>query len=71
VSILDRVFDALKNQVEMRGDIDRLTGSVDGLRVRLDQLDDRLFDHEKRLIRIETLIEVSRGSVGRAALPPE
>lgn len=68
MSILDRVLDALKSQVEMRGDINRLTESLDGLRVRLDQLDAQSFDHEKRLIRIETLVEFSGG--GRRRLPP-
>ena len=61
VSILDRVFDALKHQVEMRGDIDRLTETVNTLRERASQHDDRLFDHEKRLIRIEALIDLTRG----------
>ena len=65
MSILDRVLDALRSQVEMRGDIDRLTGSVDGLRLRLDGQDKYLLDHEKRLIRLETLVEVAQGRAGR------
>ncbi len=71
MSILDRVFDALKSQVEMRGDIERLTGSLDALRVRLDQQDAKWFDHEKRLIRIEALIDLTRGGFDRRRLPTE
>ena len=71
MSILDRVFDALKSQVEMRRDIDRLTDSLDGLRIRLDRQDGQLFDHEKRVIRIEALIDLTRGGFGQRSLPPE
>ena len=71
MSILDRVFDALKSQVEMRNDLDRTTTRLDDLGRRLDRQDDRLFDHEKRLIRIEALIDLTRGSFGRRSLPPE
>lgn len=69
MSILDRVFDALKSQVEMRSDIDRTITRLDDLGRRLDRQDDRLFDHEKRLIRIEALIDLTRGGVGRPRLP--
>jgi len=70
VSLLDRVLDALKSQVEMRGDIDRLAGSLDRLRVRLDGQDAYLLDHEKRLIRLETLVEVAQMR-GTRRLPRE
>lgn len=68
MSILDRVIDALKSQVEMRGDIDRMIRRLDDLGGRLDRQDDRWFDHEKRLIRIEALIDLTRGSPGRPRL---
>lgn len=70
MSLLDRVLDALKSQVEMRGDIDRLAGSLDRLRVRLDGQDAYLLDHEKRLIRLETLVEVAQMR-GTRRLPRE
>ena len=69
MSIIDRVFDALKSQVELRHDLDHTTTRLDDLAKRLDRQDDDLFDHEKRLIRIEALIDLTRGAAGRAALP--
>ena len=73
MSLFDRVFDALKSQVEMRGDINRTNARLDSLGGRLDGQDTTLFDHEKRLIRIEALIDLTRGgsAFGRPRLPPD
>ena len=58
MSILDRIFGAARVVMEMRGDIDRASE-------RIEQHTSELFDHEKRLIRIETMIEM-----GGARPPP-
>lgn len=62
MSFLDRVIAGLRAQVEIRGDIDRATAGVDKLR-------DRLYDHEKRLVRLETLVDIARGEFGPLRLP--
>lgn len=51
MGIVDRLFDAMKSTIEMRGDIDR---NADQLKSAADTL----LDHEKRLVRLETLREV-------------
>ncbi len=51
MSILDRIFGAARNVVEMHGDIDRAARTIEGHAVELK-------DHERRLIRIETMIEM-------------
>jgi len=71
MSILDRVFDALKSQVEMRSDLDQTTVRLDDLGKRLDRQDNAVFDHEKRLIRIEALIDLTRGGFSQRSLPSE
>ncbi|MBV8973441.1 MAG: hypothetical protein JO290_14240 [Sphingomonadaceae bacterium] len=68
MSVFDRVYDALKSQVEMRADLNRTAERVTDITRRADQADNRLFDHEKRLIRIEALIDYTRGGA-RPKLP--
>lgn len=64
MNLLERIYGVLKNQIELRGDIERTSARVDELRLDV-------FNHEKRLIRIETLVEVARGDFGVRRLPPE
>ena len=51
MGLVDRLFDAMRSTVEMRGDVDRVTKRVDGLA-------DMFLDHEKRLVRLETRDEM-------------
>lgn len=60
MSVLDRILTGLKELVVMREDLARLGNS-------LRELAGDVRDHERRLIRIETMIEMSRG--GPPALP--
>ena len=53
MGLAERIFDGLRASLEMRGDIDRLIQEIDT--VKLDVL-----SHEKRLIRIETMIEMTQ-----------
>ena len=62
MGVVDRLFDAMKATVEMRGDIDR---NADKLRATADAV----LDHEKRLIRIETLVEFSTARSATRRLP--
>ena len=59
---IDRIIDGIKGQVEMRGDIERLTA-------RVDRISDDVVDHEKRLIRLETVVEMARGDFAARRLP--
>lgn len=52
MGLADRLFDAMRSTVEMRGDIDR---NAEKLR----DTADAVLDHEKRLIRLETMVEMS------------
>lgn len=56
MSTFERIFGALKTIIELRGDVDRLSD-------RLDKAGDLLFDHERRLVRLETLEDVRRADV--------
>jgi hypothetical protein len=62
VGLAERIFDGLRASLEMRGEIDRLTSRMDGA-------DTTILDHEKRLIRIETMIEMSQARAARDQLP--
>ncbi len=53
MSTLDRLLDAVKSVVELRGDVDRVAA-------QLRQQADLLLDHEKRLIRLETFVEIGQ-----------
>jgi hypothetical protein len=57
MGIAERLFDGLRSTIEMRADIDRMTRQLEGI-------SDDLLDHEKRLIRIETMIELGRSQSG-------
>ncbi len=58
MSILDRIYAGLRNVLALEDRVTRIAAQND------DQAK-QLFDHEKRLIRIETMIEMG----GRAATP--
>ncbi len=58
MGLADRLFDAMRSTVEMRGDIDR---NAEKLR----DTADAVLDHEKRLIRIETMVEMSTRAAPR------
>jgi hypothetical protein len=63
MGLAERVFDGLRAALEMRADLDRMSD-------RLDRVADEVLDHEKRLIRIETMIEMSQSRTsGRPQLP--
>ena len=64
MGIVDKLFDAMKSTIEMRGDIDRNA-------VQLKSAADTLLDHEKRLVRLETRDELRVISIGRTSLPPD
>lgn len=53
--------DSLKKIILMEDKIDRLLGEVNGL-------GDTVLDHEKRLIRIETMVEVAKLKQGPTAI---
>lgn len=60
MSVFDRIVGGLKGQIELRGDIDRLALSVGEVRILLKEQDERLRDQDRRLVRIETLVEVAQ-----------
>lgn len=55
MSFAEKLLDGLRATVEMRGDVDRVSD-------RVERMADDLLDHEKRLIRIETMIEMTRSA---------
>ena len=64
MSAVDRVLTGIKNLIDMRGEISRTSASLDKLR-------EMAFDHEKRLIRIETIVDIARRDLGPLRLPSE
>ncbi|KPF78936.1 hypothetical protein IP88_02770 [alpha proteobacterium AAP81b] len=62
MGIVDKLFEAMKTTIEMRGDIDRNSE-------QLKSATDALLDHEKRLVRLETRDELRVISLGRASRP--
>ena len=64
MSFYDRIAGSLKNQILLSDQVTRISTNVDKLQADI-------FDHEKRLIKIETLIDLTRSGVARRALPPE
>lgn len=64
MSVFDRIWSAGTRQIELHGDVKRALA-------RLDKVSENVFDHEKRLVRLETLVEVARGGFDRPRLPPE
>ncbi|MBA3811230.1 MAG: hypothetical protein H0X27_06215 [Caulobacteraceae bacterium] len=61
MGIVDRLFDAMRSTIEMRGDIDRNA-------IQFRSAADTLLDHEKRLVRLETLDEFRLAQ--RSSRPP-
>jgi len=61
VSVLERVLGSVKDLIVMRDELDRLTLDISSTRTEVR-------DHEKRLIRIETMIEMT-GRDTRRRLP--
>lgn len=64
MSVLDRVTTAVKNLLLLRDEIARTTAGVH-------ELKQDVFNHEKRLIKIETLIDLTRGTFVAHSLPPK
>lgn len=64
MSFYDRVVGGLKNQMLLSDEVKRTAANVD-------RLQHGVFDHEKRLIRLETLVEVARGEFNSRRLPPD
>lgn len=62
MSVFDRIWDGLTKQVQLHADTQRALK-------RLDEVSESLFDHEKRLIKIETIIDLARGGLGPLRLP--
>lgn len=71
MSVFDRIVDGLTKQLELRGDVDRLSRRVDGTDAKVAELEKAQFGLDRRLIRIETLVEVARGDFGPRRLPQE
>lgn len=59
--MFDRIWTGLTDQVQLHADTQRALK-------RLDTVSESLFDHEKRLVRLETLVEVARGGSGLGKL---
>ena len=63
MSVWDDLKGSLRKIILMEARIDQLAGAVD-------KLSDQALDHEKRLIRIETMIEIAQ-SRGGGPIHPE
>ena len=70
MSLADRILSGLKTVVLIEERVSRLGSSVDALK---DTTETKFANHETRLTRIETLIEIARpdGSVLRIRAPGE
>ena len=55
VSWIGDTFAGMKRIIQLDSDVERLRGAVE-------KIDDTVTDHEKRLIRIETLIELTQSA---------
>ena len=64
MSFTERLFDGVKDLMVMRDDIKRLQTSVDRLTVSE-------AGHESRLVRIETIIEMSTRQTPQRRLPKQ
>jgi hypothetical protein len=53
MSAIDRIFAGLRSIMELRGDIGRMAS-------QMDRLSEMVLNHEKRLIRLETMVEVAQ-----------
>ncbi len=62
MSVGDRILSAVKDLILVRDELSRTTETVRGL-----ETDVR--DHEVRLVRLETLVEVAGGAPSRPRLP--
>jgi hypothetical protein len=63
MSAIDRIFSSLKSIIELRGDVERTSAQVY-------RLSGMTLDHEKRLIRLETMVEMAQSGRGKR-LPKE
>lgn len=59
MGIAERLFDGLRATIELRSDVDRLSE-------QLRSVSTDVLDHERRLIRIETMIEMSQNGERRS-----
>ena len=62
MSVWDDLKDNLRKIILMESRLDGVAGAVD-------RLGDQVFDHEKRLVRIETMIEMAQGRAERRSKP--
>lgn len=58
----DRLLDGLRATIELRGDLDRAVSEIK-------RASDLLLDHEKRLVRLETIAEMRGEPRGPRLLP--
>jgi len=63
MSVADRILNALREVVVMNERLQQLNAESE-------KLEARTANHESRLVRIETLIELSRGGGAVATIPP-
>lgn len=64
MNVFEWVGGGLRDQLRLSNEVRRVSANADKLMADV-------FDHEKRLIRIETLIEFTRAEVKPKRLPPE
>lgn len=62
MSVWSDLKDGIRQIILLESRIDQLNGAVD-------RLADQSLDHEKRLIRIETMIAVAQGSIRADSTP--
>lgn len=62
MSAFGDAYKAIESVILLRSRVEGLEKSLEGLTDDLAQQGRDLFDHERRLIRIETMIEMSRGA---------
>ena len=62
MSAFDRILESVKDVLRMNDDVQRLAEGVKDLAIEVR-------DHDRRLVRIETLIEVSQAQAGPRHIP--
>ena len=68
MSAFGDAYKAIESVILLRSRVENLEGALDRLIDDVKQDGRDLLDHERRLIRIETMIEMTSG---RSALPPQ
>lgn len=72
MSALDRLLQAIRDVMRMQDKVGSLAGAAKDLATEVKQLNHNVHDLDRRLVRIETLVEVARGGRdnGTPSLPP-